>query len=189
MRFHDFRPALCPEILAETDALGFEHMTPVQAATLPLFLSNKDVCVDACTGSGKTLSFVLPIVQLLKAKLADGSITTPRHANVTKLVAMIVSPTRELARQIFECAEKFFTRALPGVQLLLFVGGTSVDEDLALIRGAVGKCSVVIGTPGRTEDLLNRCVGSSVETREFEMLIFDEADTLLDMGFEVNSRG
>ncbi|GMF31715.1 unnamed protein product [Phytophthora fragariaefolia] len=186
MRFHDFQPALCPEILAETDALGFEHMTPVQAATLPLFLSNKDVCVDACTGSGKTLAFVLPIVQLLKTKLADGSIKAPRHADVTKLVAMVISPTRELARQIFECAEKFFAGALPGVQLLLFVGGTSVDEDLSLIRGAVGKCSVVIGTPGRTEDLLNRCVGSSVETREFEMLILDEADTLLDMGFEVS---
>ncbi|KAE9132107.1 ATP-dependent RNA helicase [Phytophthora fragariae] len=186
MRFHDFQPALCPEILAETDALGFDHMTPVQAATLPLFLSNKDVCVDACTGSGKTLAFVLPIVQLLKSKLADGSITAPRHSNVTNLVAMVISPTRELARQIFECAEKFVARALPSVQLLLFVGGTSVDEDLSLIRGAVGKCSVVIGTPGRTEDLLNRCVGSSVETREFEMLILDEADTLLDMGFEVS---
>jgi ATP-dependent RNA helicase DDX55/SPB4 len=186
MRFHDFQPPLCAELLAETDAMGFEHMTPVQAATLPLFLSNKDVCVDACTGSGKTLAFVLPIVQLLKAKLADGSITAPRHSDVTKLVAMIISPTRELARQIFECAEKFFTRALPNVQLLLFVGGTSVDEDLALIRGAVGKCCVVVGTPGRTEDLLNRCVGSSVETREFEMLILDEADTLLDMGFEVS---
>ncbi|RLN59184.1 hypothetical protein BBJ29_003943 [Phytophthora kernoviae] len=165
MRFHDFQPPLCAGILAETDALGFEHMTPVQAATLPLFLSNKD---------------------LLKTKLADGSIIAPRHTDVTKLVAMIISPTRELARQIFECAEKFFASALPSVQLLLFVGGTSVDEDLSLIRGAVGKCSVVIGTPGRTEDLLNRCVGSSVETREFEILILDEADTLLDMGFEVS---
>ncbi|TDH65175.1 uncharacterized protein CCR75_006819 [Bremia lactucae] len=186
MRFHDFKPALCPEILAETDALGFEHMTPVQAATLPLFLSNKDVCVDACTGSGKTLSFVLPTVQMLKTKLEDGSITTARHSEFTRLVAMIISPTRELARQIFECAEKFFASALANVQLLLFVGGTSVEEDLSLIRSAVGKCLVVIGTPGRTEDLLNRCVGSSVDTREFEMLILDEADTLLDMGFEIS---
>ncbi|KAL7680532.1 putative helicase Cas3, CRISPR-associated, core, DEAD/DEAH box helicase domain-containing protein [Plasmopara halstedii] len=186
MRFREFKPALCPEILAEADAQGFEHMTPVQAATLPLFLSNKDVCVDACTGSGKTLSFVLPIVQLLKVKLEDGSISAPRHSNMTKLVAMIISPTRELARQTFECAEKFLARALPDMQLLLFVGGTSVDDDLSLIRKAVGKCSVVIGTPGRTEDLLNRCAGSSVETREFELLILDEADTLLDMGFEVS---
>ncbi|CAI5728985.1 unnamed protein product [Hyaloperonospora brassicae] len=186
MRFSDFQPPLCAEILAETDARGFEYMTPVQAATLPLLLSNKDVCVDACTGSGKTLAFVLPIVQLLKSKLADGSITTPRRTDLTKLVAMIISPTRELARQIFECAETFVARALPHVQLLLFVGGTSVDEDLSLIRGATGKCSVVVGTPGRTEDLLNRCVGSSVETREFEMLILDEADTILDMGFEVS---
>jgi ATP-dependent RNA helicase DDX55/SPB4 len=185
MKFHDFKPPLCAEILTEIDALGFTHMTPVQAATLPLFLSNKDVCVDACTGSGKTLAFVLPIVQLLKTKLADGSITTPK-TDIAKLVAMVISPTRELARQIFECATTFFTRALPQVRLLLFVGGTSVDEDLKTIRGATGKCVVVVGTPGRTEDLLGRSVGVNVESREFEMLILDEADTLLDMGFEIS---
>lgn len=185
MKFHEFKPALCAEILQEIDAMGFTHMTPVQAATLPLFLSNKDVCVDACTGSGKTLAFVLPIAQLLKNKLADGTISTPK-TDIAKLVAMVISPTRELARQIFECAKAFFTRALPQVELLLLVGGTSVDEDLKLIRGAVGKCFVIVGTPGRTEDLLARTVGSPVESREFEMLILDEADTLLDMGFEVS---
>lgn len=185
MKFHEFKPPLCAAILEEVDAMGFTFMTPVQAATLPLFLSNKDVCVDACTGSGKTLAFVLPIVQLLHTRLADGSIKAPK-TGVTKLVSMIISPTRELARQIYECACAFFARALPNVQVLLFVGGTSVDEDLRTIRNAAGKCSVVIGTPGRTEDLMNRCVGSTVESREFEILILDEADTLLDMGFEVS---
>lgn len=185
MRFRDFKPALCEEVLQEVDAMGFTHMTPVQAATLPLFLSNKDVCVDACTGSGKTLAFVLPIVQLLRAKMADGTLRAPRDG-VTKLAALVISPTRELARQIHECAVTFLAKALPQVRPLLFVGGTSVEEDLKLVRSAAGKCSVVIGTPGRTEDLLNRCVGSLVETRDFEVLILDEADTLLDMGFEVS---
>lgn len=185
MRFREFKPALCEEVLQEVDALGFTHMTPVQAATLPLFLANKDVCVDACTGSGKTLAFVLPIVQLLRGKLSDGTLRAPRD-DITKLVALIISPTRELARQIYECAVSFLAKALPHVRVLLFVGGTSVDEDLRLVRSAAGKCSVVIGTPGRTEDLLNRCVGSTVETRDFEVLILDEADTLLDMGFEVS---
>lgn len=188
MRFRDFRPALSAEILAEVAALGFEYMTPVQAATLPLFLSNKDVCVDACTGSGKTLAFVLPIVQLLARKLADGSVAAPaRGADVAKLLAMVVSPTRELARQIFDCAAPFFQRAFADrVRPLLFVGGSSVDEDLALVRQTAGRCAVVIGTPGRTEDLLNRCAGSRLDAREFEILILDEADTLLDMGFEVS---
>lgn len=185
MKFREFKPPLCEEVLAEIDAMGFTHMTPVQAATLPLFLSNKDVCVDACTGSGKTLAFVLPIVQLLRNKIADGTLSAPRD-DITKLVSLIISPTRELARQIFECATTFFAKALPKVKVLLFVGGTSVDDDLKLIRSAAGKRSVVIGTPGRTEDLLNRCIGSSVETRDFEVLILDEADTLLDMGFEVS---
>ncbi|KAF1332057.1 Dead/deah box RNA helicase, partial [Globisporangium splendens] len=185
MKFREFKPALCEEILAEVDSMGFTHMTPVQAATLPLFLSNKDVCVDACTGSGKTLAFVLPIVQILKTRTADNTLKAPRD-DITKLVSLIISPTRELARQIYECACTFFAKALPKVKVLLFVGGTSVDEDLKLIRSAAGKCSVVIGTPGRTEDLMNRCIGSTVETRDFEILILDEADTLLDMGFEVS---
>lgn len=185
MKFREFKPPLCEEILEEVDSMGFTFMTPVQAATLPLFLGNKDVCVDACTGSGKTLAFVLPIVQILRTKMADGTLKAPRD-DITKLVSLIISPTRELARQIFECACTFFAKALPKVKVLLFVGGTSVDEDLKLIRNSAGKCSVVIGTPGRTEDLLNRCIGSTVETRDFEILILDEADTLLDMGFEVS---
>ncbi|KAF1318956.1 Dead/deah box RNA helicase, partial [Globisporangium splendens] len=185
MKFREFKPALCEEILAEVDSMGFTHMTPVQAATLPLFLSNKDVCVDACTGSGKTLAFVLPIVQILKTRMADNTLKAPRD-DITKLVSLIISPTRELARQIYECACTFFAKALPKVKVLLFVGGTSVDEDLKLVRSAAGKCSVVVGTPGRTEDLMNRCIGSTVEARDFEILILDEADTLLDMGFEVS---
>ncbi|GLD94989.1 hypothetical protein PINS_up003614 [Pythium insidiosum] len=185
MLFREFQPPLCEEILAQIDELGFTHMTPVQAATLPLFLSNKDVCVDACTGSGKTLAFVLPIVQLLKTRLADGSIKAPK-TDIAKLLAMVISPTRELARQIYECAVAFFQRALPAVEVQLLVGGTSVEEDLKTIRAAIGKCFVVVGTPGRIEDLLSRTGGSTVETREFEMLILDEADTLLDMGFEVS---
>ncbi|GAB9465756.1 Dead/deah box RNA helicase [Globisporangium polare] len=185
MKFREFKPPLCEEILEEVDSMGFTFMTPVQAATLPLFLGNKDVCVDACTGSGKTLAFVLPIVQILRTKMADGTLKAPRD-DITKLVSLVISPTRELARQIFECACTFFAKALPKVKVLLFVGGTSVDEDLKLIRSGAGKCSVVIGTPGRTEDLLNRCIGSTVETRDFEILILDEADTLLDMGFEVS---
>lgn len=188
MKFREFSPPLCEAVLAEVDALGFSHMTPVQAATLPLFLANKDVCVDACTGSGKTLAFVLPIVQLLHRKLADGTVQLPaRGSNTSKLVAMVISPTRELARQIFDCAVPFFSRAFGDkVQPLLFVGGTSVEEDLGLVRAAAGHCVVVVGTPGRTEDLLARCVGSRLDAREFEVLILDEADTLLDMGFEVS---
>jgi ATP-dependent RNA helicase DDX55/SPB4 len=186
MKFREFQPALCEEILEEIDTLGFTHMTPVQAATLPLFLSNKDVAVDACTGSGKTLSFILPMVQMMKNKIQDKTIVIPKVSQITKLCSMVLSPTRELARQIHECAVRFFQRALPHVQVLLFVGGTSVEEDLNLVRQSIGKLSVVIGTPGRIEDLMRRCHNIILETKEFEILILDEADTLLDMGFEVS---
>ncbi|OQR85585.1 DEAD/DEAH box RNA helicase [Achlya hypogyna] len=189
MKFAECTPPLCAEVLAGVAEKGFTDMTPVQAATIPLFLTNKDVAVDASTGSGKTLSFVLPIVEMLRRRAQatgnDDAANIATKKQVTQLMAMVLSPTRELARQIHECACFFFSRALPSVQVILFVGGTSVDEDMASIRAAKGRMSVIVGTPGRIDDILNRVAPMGIlETKEFEALILDEADTLLDMGFE-----
>ncbi|RHY33364.1 hypothetical protein DYB32_001693 [Aphanomyces invadans] len=105
----------------------------------------------------------------------------------SQLMAMVLSPTRELARQIYDQAVYFFSRVLPDVHVLLFVGGTSVEEDMAAIRAAKGLVSVIVGTPGRIEDMLNRVAELAIlDTKEFEVLILDEADTLLDMGFDVS---
>ncbi|EQC32301.1 hypothetical protein SDRG_10048 [Saprolegnia diclina VS20] len=191
MKFDECQPPLCAEVLAGVAEMGFTDMTPVQAATIPLFLTNKDVAVDASTGSGKTLSFVLPIVEMLRrrsqATTDDDAANIATKKQVTQLMAMILSPTRELARQIYDCACFFFSRALPSVQVILFVGGTSVDEDMASIRAARGRMSVIVGTPGRIDDILNRVSAMGIlETKEFEALILDEADTLLDMGFEMS---
>jgi ATP-dependent RNA helicase DDX55/SPB4 len=151
-------------------------MTPVQAATIPLFLTNKDVAVQAVTGSGKTLAFLIPIVEMILRR----TILLKRR----QVGALVLSPTRELARQTYQVACglcRFASLSEP----LLLVGGASsyrpVVEDLRNFQ-ALGS-DIVIGTPGRVEDVLTRY--DALDVSELECLILDEADVLLDMGFDM----
>ncbi|KAL4854014.1 DEAD-box ATP-dependent RNA helicase 18 [Chlorella vulgaris] len=149
---------------------GFQQPTPVQEATIPLFCGNTDVCVDACTGSGKTLAFVLPVVERLRR------LEAPLRNN--QVGAVIVSPTRELARQIFDVA-KPFVATVAWLQAALLVGGTDAAADVDAFKRFGGH--VLVGTPGRLDDIMQRC--TSMDLRTVEVLVLDEADRLLDMGF------
>ncbi|PSC74559.1 DEAD-box ATP-dependent RNA helicase 18 isoform A [Micractinium conductrix] len=172
MRFVDLVPALSPEALAVLGASGFVQPTPVQEATIPLFCGNKDVAVDACTGSGKTLAFVLPVVDRLRRLEAP--------LRINQVGAVIVSPTRELARQIFEVAQPFIA-TVAWLRALLLVGGSDPAVDVGSFKENGGH--VLIGTPGRLDDIMQRC--STMDLRTVEVLVLDEADRLLDMGFKV----
>ncbi|BBN10585.1 ATP-dependent RNA helicase DDX55/SPB4 [Marchantia polymorpha subsp. ruderalis] len=170
-RFRDLNPALSEESLAVLDAQGFITATPVQVATIPLLCSFKDVSVDAATGSGKTLAFIVPIVEKLRG-LSD-----PLKKN--QVGAIVISPTRELASQIFQVAQPFMD-TLPKYEAALLVGGTDVSADIANLKQ--NGANLLIGTPGRIEDILDRA--SFLDLKNFEVLILDEADRLLDMGFK-----
>eukprot|EP00897_Mesotaenium_endlicherianum_P001756 jgi/Mesen1/1608/ME000134S00721 len=171
IRFRDLSPALSEECLSLLDAQGFISTTPVQAATIPLFCKNKDVVVEAVTGSGKTLAFVLPVVEILKR------LETPLKPY--EVGAIVVSPTRELAAQIASVAAPFIG-TVPGLTSALLVGGTPVNADIS--RLAQEGANVLIGTPGRLDDILERA--TSLDLRQLEVLVLDEADRLLDMGFQ-----
>jgi ATP-dependent RNA helicase DDX55/SPB4 len=163
-------PALSPESLEAIEALGFDRMTPVQAAAIPLFLSRKDVCVQAVTGSGKTLSFVIPIVETLASREPP----LGKH----EVGAIIISPTRELAFQIFTVLQHF-VQFFPQLRAMEVIGGThtvAVEHEF-LRQGA----NIVVATPGRLEATLKRT--KKFDVSGLEMLILDEADRLLDMGF------
>ncbi len=204
------------------DVLRFTHPTPVQEATIPLLMSYKDVSVDACTGSGKTLAFVIPIVEKLLGLLGvrgGGSSTSSStfgavdgHAKVAAkkctvkkhhVVALVLSPTRELAGQIYGVLETFARGAAGagaaaaaahqgddqnGARLFtsaLLVGGKDSERDVELIK--TRGCHVIVGTPGRVDDIFTRLGGSAQVLdlkSSFEVLILDEADRLLDMGFQ-----
>ncbi|EPS62883.1 hypothetical protein M569_11905, partial [Genlisea aurea] len=129
-----------------------------------------DVAVDAATGSGKTLAFVVPVVEILRRA------SSPKPHQV---MGIIISPTRELSSQIFKVAEPFIS-TLSNIKPVLLVGGGDVKADLRQIEedGA----NLLVGTPGRLNDIMERLDG--LDFRSFEILILDEADRLLDMGFQ-----
>ncbi|KAL7148749.1 hypothetical protein ABFS83_06G200100 [Erythranthe nasuta] len=169
-KFSDLTPPLSEPVLEALRESGFEFCTPVQAATIPLLCSYKDVAVDAATGSGKTLAFVIPLVEILRRT------ATPKPHQV---LGIIISPTRELSSQIFKVAEPFIA-TLSNVRPMLLVGGAEVKTDMNQIEeeGA----NLLIGTPGRLNDIMERMDG--LDYRDLEILILDEADRLLDMGFQ-----
>ncbi|CAL0327923.1 unnamed protein product [Lupinus luteus] len=170
-RFSELNPPLSHPVLHALSDSGFDFCTPVQAATIPLLCTFKDVAVDAATGSGKTLAFVVPLVEILRRSCP--------HPKPHQVLGIIISPTRELSSQIYHVAQPFIS-TLGDVKSILLVGGAEVKADMKKIEeeGA----NVLIGTPGRLYDIMNRVDG--LDFKSLEILILDEADRLLDMGFQ-----
>ncbi|KAI7725544.1 hypothetical protein M8C21_017736, partial [Ambrosia artemisiifolia] len=169
-RFSDLNPPLSTQVLDALTSSGFEYCTPVQAATIPLLCTYKDVAVDAATGSGKTLAFVVPLVEILRR-------TTSVKPH--QVLGIIISPTRELSSQIYHVAQPFIS-SLPDVKPVLLVGGSEVKSDIKKIEDE--GANLLIGTPGRLHDIMDRM--DILDFRNLEILILDEADRLLDMGFQ-----
>lgn len=170
-------PGLSQPVLNCLKKQSFHVMTPIQAAVIPLILSCKDVVAEAVTGSGKTLAFVVPMLEMLIKKEKD----VPMRKDF--VYAVVISPTRELATQIFKVIELFLQeQELVHITLGLFVGGRPVETDVeALQKGA----HIAVCTPGRLEDLLaeRKQLNLAGKLKELEFLVLDEADRLLDLGF------
>ncbi|KAJ5150972.1 ATP-dependent RNA helicase dbp3 [Penicillium canariense] len=146
---------------------SFPAPTPIQAATWPLLFAGRDVIGIAETGSGKTLGFGLPCLK----KLLDSK----RNKKPCHPAAVIISPTRELAMQIYDQLAKFADAAKAGV--VCIYGGVRKDEQ----REALKTAAIVVATPGRLKDLQN---DESVNLGKVKYLVLDEADRMLDKGFE-----
>uniref|UniRef100_A0A3Q1MVV9 ATP-dependent RNA helicase n=1 Tax=Bos taurus TaxID=9913 RepID=A0A3Q1MVV9_BOVIN len=169
---------LHPQVLSVLRELGFPYMTPVQSATIPLFMKNKDVAAEAVTGSGKTLAFVIPIVEILLRR--------EEKFKKSQVGAIIITPTRELAVQIEEVLSHF-TKPFPQFSQILWIGGRNPGEDVARFKELGG--NIIVATPGRLEDMFRRkAEGLDLAScvRSLEVLVLDEADRLLDMGFETS---
>ncbi len=155
---------LAPEIVAELTALGYEEPTPIQAAAIPTLLAGRDLLGQAATGTGKTAAFALPLL----ARLAVGG-------RADSPVALVLVPTRELAMQVSEAIHRYGRRI--GARVLPIFGGQPIGRQLgALSRGV----DVVVATPGRAIDHLAR---GSLNLDQLEVVVLDEADEMLDMGF------
>ena len=154
-----------PRLLAGLEQLEITQPTEVQALMLPLALAGRDVQVCAETGSGKTLAYLLPVMEKLLATAAPDSATR----------ALVLVPTRELARQVFKTAQLFCE--LNSLNVGLLTGGDEFKYQAAMLRK---NPEIVVSTPGRLVDHLKR---GTAELKDLEFLVLDEADRMLDMGF------
>ncbi|MES2262032.1 MAG: DEAD/DEAH box helicase [Pseudomonadota bacterium] len=168
VRFADF--GLSPDILRALTDQGYVHPTPIQAQAIPVLLQGRDVMGAAQTGTGKTAGFSLPIIQLLLAQ-ANTSMSPARHP----VRALILTPTRELAVQVAENV-KAYSQHTPLRSCVVF-GGMDMKPQTVALRGGV---EIVIATPGR---LLDHIEQKNISLSQVQMLVMDEADRMLDMGF------
>jgi len=164
---------LSPSLLRELDNQNYTQPYPIQEAAIPAILDKKDVLGIAKTGSGKTASYVLPILM----NLMGNTETKNRHINVLVLV-----PTRELAVQVQEVI-RLFSAALPKrIKSMAVFGGVSINPQMIGLQGV----NILVATPGRLLELVD---SSAVHLSDIDTLVLDEADKMLNLGFkkEMNS--
>jgi ATP-dependent RNA helicase DeaD len=155
---------LAPELCHALSGLGYEEPTPIQRAAIPPLLAGRDLVGQAATGTGKTAAFALPVLQRI---LAEGRRAEP--------LALVLVPTRELAMQVSEAMHSY--GAGVGARVLPVYGGEPIGRQLGALKRGV---DVVVATPGRALDHINR---GTLKLSGLEVVILDEADEMLDMGF------
>lgn len=161
MRYED--AGIDARILRAVRELGFEHMTPIQEQTIPLFMTGRDIIGQAQTGTGKTAAFGIPILQKID----------PENKS---LQAVILCPTRELAMQAAEELRKF-SKYMNGIKVLPVYGGQDIVRQIKNLKCGV---QIVVGTPGRVMDHMRR---HTLRMDQVHTVVLDEADEMLNMGF------
>ncbi len=154
------------ELLQNLGDLGYQAMTPIQAQSLPTILAGRDLIAQGQTGSGKTAAFALGLLNKL-------DVTSFR------VQSLVLCPTRELADQVAREIRKL-ARAIPNVKVLSLCGGTPLGPQIGSLHHGT---HIVVGTPGRIEEHLRK---GTLETSQLTTLVLDEADRMLDMGFQAS---
>jgi ATP-dependent RNA helicase DeaD len=158
---------LLPALLTALAELGYEEPTPIQAQSIPPLLAGRDVLGQAATGTGKTAAFALPLLQ----RIGEAEAATGRRP----VKALVLVPTRELAMQVAEAIYRY--GKVLGVRVIPIYGGQPIERQLRALRSGV---DVVVATPGRALDHLRR---RTLDLQTVEVVVLDEADEMLDMGF------
>ncbi|WP_019530897.1 DEAD/DEAH box helicase [Dasania marina] len=164
MKFTDL--GLSAPILKAVAEQGYDSPTPIQAQAIPAVLEGKDIMAAAQTGTGKTAGFTLPLLELL---------SKGPKAQVNQVRALVLTPTRELAAQVGESVA-LYGKNLPLKSAIVF-GGVKINPQMMKLRKGV---DILVATPGRLMDLYNQ---NAINFKQLEVLVLDEADRMLDMGF------
>ena len=165
MKFNNL--GLLPSLLKAINEKGYDKPSPIQEKAIPVILRGKDVLASAQTGTGKTAGFTLPMLQLL---------TKSSNSQNRKIKALILTPTRELAAQIYENVKEYSAH-IDLISTVIF-GGVNQNPQVSKIKRGV---DILIATPGRLLDLENQ---RALSLSNVEILVLDEADRMLDMGFQ-----
>ncbi|GAB2916414.1 DEAD/DEAH box helicase [Rheinheimera gaetbuli] len=168
MQFTDLN--LLPELLKAIEDKGYTTPSPIQQQAIPAVLAGRDLMAAAQTGTGKTAGFTLPLLQVLAEGFSQGRKVQSNHVR-----ALILTPTRELAAQVAESVA-MYGKYLPLRSAVVF-GGVKINPQMMALRRGV---DILIATPGRLMDLYQQ---NAVKFGQLEVLVLDEADRMLDMGF------
>lgn len=163
MTFNDFN--LSGAIIKALEEKGYHHATPIQQQAIPHILAGRDILGSAQTGTGKTAAFCIPLLEILSRN---------KH-NPAAIRALILAPTRELAIQVFDNL-RYMSKHLPIKSTVIFGGVPQFNQVKEIRRGV----DIMVATPGRLHDLMNQGIFS---LNHLEVLVLDEADRMLDMGF------
>ena len=153
-------------ILSALERSGYTHPTPIQAEAIPFALAGRDLLLSAQTGSGKTAAFVIPVLDRLSRATSFDKLTK----------ALILTPTRELAQQVHDSV-RTYSKDMRGLFCVPLVGGAPYNGQITALKKGV---QVIVATPGRLLDHIN---AGRVDLSSLEILVLDEADRMLDMGF------
>ncbi|ATC94719.1 DEAD/DEAH box helicase [Pseudoalteromonas tunicata] len=157
---------LCDELVKAVTEQGYTQPTPIQVEAIPVVLRLRDVMAVANTGTGKTAGFTLPMVQLL----SGGAIAQPKSVR-----ALVITPTRELAAQVAQNVQDYSRHT--NISSAVVFGGVRIEPQIAQLATGV---DVLVATPGRLVDLYNQ---QAINFNQLELLVLDEADRMLDLGF------
>ena len=164
---------LIPELLARLTELEYQQPTPIQAQAIPSVLAGRDLIAGANTGSGKTATFALPLLQQLFVNKSSGS--KNREGNYVS--GLVLVPTRELAKQVADSIRSYAVHFNGAIKTVAVFGGVSVNTQMQALRGGT---DILVATPGRLLDLIS---SNAIKLDRVQTLVLDEADRMLSLGF------
>lgn len=164
---------LIPPLLARLTELEYQQPTPIQAQAIPSVLAGRDLIAGANTGSGKTATFALPLLQQLHAEKSSGS--KNREGNYA--TGLVLVPTRELAKQVADSIRSYAVHFNGAIKTVAVFGGVSVNTQMQALRGGT---DILVATPGRLLDLIS---SNAIKLDMIKTLVLDEADRMLSLGF------
>lgn len=174
-RFQDL--GLVPPLLARLTELEYQQPTLIQAQAIPSVLAGRDLIAGANTGSGKTATFALPILQQIAQQIAQQSSPKNKSGDGNHVSSLILVPTRELAKQVADSIRSYAVHFNGAIKTVAVFGGVSVNTQMKSLRGGT---DILVATPGRLLDLIS---SNAIKLDRVKTLVLDEADRMLSLGF------